>query len=231
MSELIQHECGVAALYWLNEPAAPDGPCSKLVSGGDVTPLMPAMLLDLQNRGQLAAGLSSYNPETKRGGPLLGDGTLQIIQSRLYRMISGNSTGATGALTRFSQLGITFGDGGKLSFDETKFRDAYAASPDAVATFFTDSKTGRAAALAKQIESINGATGLLKKRNTTLDDQEQLLNERIDRMNTLLDSKKQRLLAQFVAMEQALAKINTQQSALQSLGWTISTNSSSSSKS
>jgi flagellar hook-associated protein 2 len=173
--------------------------------------------------------LSSYDPETEKGGPLLGDGTLQIIESRLFSMISGNSAGATGALTRFSQLGISFGDGGKLSFDETKFRDAYAASPDAVAAFFTDSQTGRAAALVKQIESINGAAGLLKKRNTTLDDQEQLLNERIDRMNALLDSKKQRLLAQFVAMEQALAKINTQQSALQSLGWTISTNSSSSS--
>jgi amidophosphoribosyltransferase len=63
LSELIQHECGVAALYWLNEPAAPNGPSSELVSGSDVTPLMPAMLLDLQNRGQLAAGLSSYNPD------------------------------------------------------------------------------------------------------------------------------------------------------------------------
>ncbi len=39
------------------------GRASKSVRGGNVTPLMPAVLLDLQNRGQLAAGLSSYNPQ------------------------------------------------------------------------------------------------------------------------------------------------------------------------
>jgi len=58
----LRHECGVAALYWLGRSAAAAGPASRAVSDGDVTPLMPPMLLDLQNRGQLAAGLSSYNP-------------------------------------------------------------------------------------------------------------------------------------------------------------------------
>ena len=60
VSEEIHHECGVAALYWLAEAAAKAGPASRAVGGGDVTALMPAILLDLQNRGQLAAGLSSY---------------------------------------------------------------------------------------------------------------------------------------------------------------------------
>ncbi|HEY8505051.1 MAG TPA: amidophosphoribosyltransferase, partial [Gemmataceae bacterium] len=58
MDEL-QHECGIAALYHL------PGPVSPLAPGGDpgqITRLMPRMLLDLQNRGQLAAGFSSFNP-------------------------------------------------------------------------------------------------------------------------------------------------------------------------
>jgi len=63
LSEAVHHECGVAALYWLGKPAAKAGPASRLVSDANVTALMPSMLLDLQNRGQLAAGLSSY-----RGG-------------------------------------------------------------------------------------------------------------------------------------------------------------------
>jgi len=56
----LQHECGVAALYHL-----PGGP-SPLVLKGDpklTSYMMPRMLLDLQNRGQLAAGFSTYNPE------------------------------------------------------------------------------------------------------------------------------------------------------------------------
>jgi len=60
VSEAIHHECGVAALYWLGKPAAKSGPASRAVAGGDVTALMPAILLDLQNRGQLAAGISTY---------------------------------------------------------------------------------------------------------------------------------------------------------------------------
>jgi len=63
VSEDIYHECGVAALYWLDKAAAKGGLASKSVNGGNVAAFVPSMLLDLQNRGQLAAGLSSYNPK------------------------------------------------------------------------------------------------------------------------------------------------------------------------
>ncbi len=51
MREEPRHECGVAALYGLREG-----------SPQDVAARLPSMLLDLQNRGQLAAGISSYQP-------------------------------------------------------------------------------------------------------------------------------------------------------------------------
>lgn len=60
MDEL-RHECGIAAIYHLE-----GGPPARLVpeAGSEqVTRLMPRMLLDLQNRGQLAAGLTSFNPK------------------------------------------------------------------------------------------------------------------------------------------------------------------------
>ncbi len=59
MQEL-HHECGIAAIYHLDSPNP-----SKLVpkEGPEhVTRLMPRMLLDLQNRGQLAAGMTTFNP-------------------------------------------------------------------------------------------------------------------------------------------------------------------------
>lgn len=59
-----KHECGIAALYHL-----PHRGFSKLApaAGPDqVSRLMPRMLLDLQNRGQLAAGFSSFNPEREK---------------------------------------------------------------------------------------------------------------------------------------------------------------------
>ncbi len=63
MSEL-NHECGIAALYHL-EGAVP----SRLAPPGgadQVTRLMPRMLLDLQNRGQLAAGFTSFDPSRQQ---------------------------------------------------------------------------------------------------------------------------------------------------------------------
>ena len=63
MEELF-HECGIAAVSHLDlEPA------SLMVPGGDPTQtsrLIPGMLLDMQNRGQLAAGFTTYNPHRRQ---------------------------------------------------------------------------------------------------------------------------------------------------------------------
>ena len=63
LSEDIHHECGVAALYWLDEAKGIGGPAHDSIVNGEVASLMPSMLLDLQNRGQLACGMSSYDPD------------------------------------------------------------------------------------------------------------------------------------------------------------------------
>jgi amidophosphoribosyltransferase len=63
MDEL-QHECGIAAVYHLDN----DLPTALAPPGGpeQVTRLMPRILLDLQNRGQLAAGFTTYNPRREQ---------------------------------------------------------------------------------------------------------------------------------------------------------------------
>ncbi len=60
MSELL-HECGVAAIYHL--PGRAKSPLCPEQGPGEVSRLIPRMLLDIQNRGQLSAGMTSYNPD------------------------------------------------------------------------------------------------------------------------------------------------------------------------
>ena len=60
MSEL-HHECGVAAIYHLSGHGrspicTEDGP-------RHISRLLPRMLLDIQNRGQLAAGMTTFDPD------------------------------------------------------------------------------------------------------------------------------------------------------------------------
>jgi amidophosphoribosyltransferase len=59
MAEL-HHECGIAAIYHL--PGGAPSRLAPLAGPEQVSRLMPRILLDLQNRGQLAAGFSTFNP-------------------------------------------------------------------------------------------------------------------------------------------------------------------------
>ena len=71
----IHHNCGVAAVYLLDKVVRvsnsagkritpePPGAAINSIKDGNVTKLLPSMLLDLQNRGQLAAGISRYQPD------------------------------------------------------------------------------------------------------------------------------------------------------------------------
>ena len=57
----IRDECGVAAIYHL--PGQGSSPLCPAQGPEEVSRLMPRMLLDIQNRGQLAAGMTTYDPD------------------------------------------------------------------------------------------------------------------------------------------------------------------------
>ncbi|TWT43266.1 amidophosphoribosyltransferase [Botrimarina hoheduenensis] len=53
-----RHECGIAAVYHLPGPASPLCPHGP----SEASRLLPRMLLDIQNRGQLSAGMTTWRP-------------------------------------------------------------------------------------------------------------------------------------------------------------------------
>jgi amidophosphoribosyltransferase len=59
MSDL-HHECGLAAIYHL--PGGEPSPLCTAHGPDEVSRLVPRMLLDIQNRGQLSAGMTAWNP-------------------------------------------------------------------------------------------------------------------------------------------------------------------------
>ncbi|MGH7202551.1 MAG: amidophosphoribosyltransferase [Planctomycetaceae bacterium] len=58
MAELL-HECGIAAVYHL--PGRDISPLAPLHEPNETSRLIPRLLLDIQNRGQLAAGMTTWN--------------------------------------------------------------------------------------------------------------------------------------------------------------------------
>lgn len=182
-----------------------------------------------------------YNSETKERGPLLGDGTLLSLRGRMFDALRASNNGFTDTFDRLSQVGVTVGSGGKLTFDSAKFREAYAQDPEAVEAMFTrrdirpqtnepddngvtivnpDRPTefdalGVVAQLEELANSyVTNIGGILQNRNTALDNQITLQRGRIDSIQKTLDIRRDILQRQFLAMEQAIGAFQTQTSAL-----------------
>ncbi len=188
---------------------------------------------------------TSYNADTKVGGPLLGDSTAQQLRSALFNVVQGRAQGITGRYDRLADIGLKVGDGGTISLDETRLRAAIAEDPAAVEQLFTgyaidDTKTTdlgngvtvsggntkttyKTLGVIAQMEVLtdkylNSVDGVLSNQKKSLDNQIAGQNKRIDAFDLRLADKRAVLERQFAAMESAIAKMQSQQGALQSLG-------------
>jgi len=158
---------------------------------------------------------TAFDAESMQRGVLFGDSTVNLIEQRLFRSVTGSLGGDSQGLTRLSSIGITTSDGGRLQFDETTFREAYAENPEGVEELFTAEDTGFGAVFSEMLEELTRTgDGTLARRESTLEDQEELLNSRITAMEVTLEQKRARLESQFAGLETSLAALQDQQSAL-----------------
>ncbi|MBK7404711.1 MAG: flagellar filament capping protein FliD [Phycisphaerales bacterium] len=191
------------------------------------------------------ATLTKYDPETDSKGALLGESTVGNLRSALARTALSTPVGVDGEYQRLTDVGITFTDGGKLSLDRDKLRSAMENDFQAVKDLFaareqipTDGETEIGDGIfVKNTSSkdqfsklgmmfifeqlgdqyLDSVDGILPNKDKTFTDQIDLQQKRVDQFNVQLEAKRQRLQTQFLAMEQALASLQSQQSALGSL--------------
>lgn len=187
------------------------------------------------------ASLDRFDPETEQRGVLLGDPTLARVKSQLYRVLQGKADGLNTQFERLVEVGVTVGEGGKLEFDEDRFRQQFENDPTAVQNVFsayvlsadqsidlgggvsTDSDTllFDSLGVAEQIgQLLNGLTnsvdGTLTTVNKNYDTRIRLQEDRISDFDKRLEVRRTILTKQFAAMESALASLQSQQSALSS---------------
>ena len=181
----------------------------------------------------------SYNSETEERGLLLGDTTVNRVRSSLFNRVISSDSDLTGQYTSLSQLGIKVTTGPTLTFDSAKLRAALENDLDSVVQLFTLKETetdpvtseisitagGIGVDISELLSNLtDSTTGTLANRMSTIDDKLALNEKRIESMEKLLEAKRQRMLADFIAMEQALATLQQQGSALSSLQSILTTN-------
>ena len=111
-----------------------------------------------------------------------------------------------------------WGPTGTLSFDAEKLREAIAADPDAVEEFFTAEEFGFAARLDRVTNNLaTDDNALLISRLDSLTSSIRQNSQRIDFLNARLEKKREQLINQFVSMEEAIARIQANLSAITSI--------------
>ncbi|OEZ91049.1 MULTISPECIES: flagellar filament capping protein FliD [unclassified Janthinobacterium] len=81
--------------------------------------------------------MTAYNPDTKTGGVLLGDSTVQSIQTQLRRQLGVPITGLGSSMNTLSQVGISFQKDGNLTLDTSKLDKAISANFSDIAGLFS----------------------------------------------------------------------------------------------
>jgi flagellar hook-associated protein 2 len=180
-----------------------------------------------------------YDSTAKTKGPLFGDSTVSIVRQQILATVQGKARGVTGPYQFLSQIGIKLGPKSQLVIDDAKLRNLVENDTAAVEELFTAfeiQQSGSTSPVAGVTVESNTTTysklgfgdtfdQLLQRITNTVDGttsqadrnfQKQIdaLKKRITGIDDRLATKRDRYERQFAAMERAIARVQSQQSAV-----------------
>lgn len=180
--------------------------------------------LDVGNPSASTADSSSTNVQ----GKLVGDSTLQRLQSSLRNMITQADKDNGASLSPFD-MGFPVDKDGVLSLDEDKFKSQLADSPEKVHDFFyvqgedsfdESTDTGYTAKLNNLVNEFisNDATkkGIITNKSDSIDKMVKDLNSQIDDFTARLADKREQYIAQFTQLDSIMMQADSQMQYMQS---------------
>ncbi|MBE3591168.1 MAG: flagellar filament capping protein FliD [Firmicutes bacterium] len=156
---------------------------------------------------------TKYDPQSKQGGPLLGNTDILLGQGRLGSDVQAWVSGA-GTFQTLAQIGITQSTDGTLAFDTAKFRDAWNRDPASVKAVFTAAGSGVAQRVATDTDAWLKAGGILDAALKSWDARIKALQDRAQAMQEFLQRREQALRDQFNRMEEAISRLQGQAQSL-----------------
>jgi flagellar hook-associated protein 2 len=159
------------------------------------------------------AALRSYDPETKKAGPLIGDAMMRGIESDLRNKVTSAVGGLTGTYQSLASIGITTQKDGTLSLDGAKLSKALGADFDGVAKLF-GSESGVAKRLAGSLDSFLATDAQINTRTKTLNAKSVALQKEQTDLEARMAEVQKRYNAQFNALDSLLSNLSSQSSFL-----------------
>ena len=99
----------------------------------------------------------SYDTTTGTPGTLLGDPSVELVQSTLLSDAAASVTG-NGAISSLASLGITMNNDGTLTVDNSQLNNALTGNFQAVQNFFQTASTGFAQQFSSDLTNLTGPT-------------------------------------------------------------------------
>lgn len=161
---------------------------------------------------------TSFDLEGSTRGVLQGDGFVLRVVSRLDSVIHKQFSDSGSSIRSLAQIGVTVGTGGKLRINDKILNAAIDDNADAVAEFFLKDETGFASVLEDTLEGLTDPfDGSFAVENESLQRSIDNIGTRIGELEAILSVRRDRMLLEFVRMEEAISALNSQQQSLSSL--------------
>lgn len=159
----------------------------------------------------MLATSTKYDPDTKTKGSLQGDATAVGLQRAVRSMIRSETPGGT--FTRLSDVGIEIKADGKMAINSSKL-DTALDQPAEMTRLFgatSDNPTlkGFGFKLDAFADGLVAADGTLSSRTSSLRSAIQRNAKEVDKVNERATRAEARYLAQYNAMDAAVAKMNS----------------------
>lgn len=153
--------------------------------------------------------LTKYDATSGTAGAMIGDATLNSINSTLSSIVGGTANGAT-----LSSIGISLQVDGTLKLDSGKLATALADGGKAVGNLFAGTD-GFAAKLNASLNNWVSDSGVLAGRTASLSQQLKDLSSQQATLNSRMADLAARYQAQFSALDTLMSKLNSTSSYLQ----------------
>ena len=153
--------------------------------------------------------LTKYDATSGTAGAMIGDATINGINSTLSRLVGGVANG-----TSLAALGISLQVDGTLKLDNDKLTQAMSDGGKLASQLF-GGDTGLAAQLNGQLDQWVGTNGTLAGRTSSISQQLSALKDQQATLDSRMADLTARYQAQFTALDTLMSKLNSTSSYLQ----------------
>ncbi|GAB2563919.1 flagellar filament capping protein FliD [Dyella jejuensis] len=187
---------------------------SQLTVAQSTTPITTAVndfVTAYQQYASTVSTLSSYDSTSGEAGVLLGDPTLNTIESQLSNALGSSVAG--NSIGNLASLGITRNSDGSMSLNTQTLTTALTNNPQAVQNLFTGTN-GIATNLSNLVNNFNSSTGVLQTRINSLNTDVTNMGTQQTALNARMAVYQQQLVQEYSNLGSLMTSLNNTSSYL-----------------